>query len=268
MNGERMAATGKWTTASGGRSATRGGTPALSRALLAASRSPGLAVTVAFALLAACSIAIPANEYGLRVVPDLATYKRLAARNPDERLVEVTSIDPTIRLDVRYATANNILHRPLYPVVRVMLRAPAARALVDIQRDLAREGLALKVFDGYRPYRVTKQLWVPLKNPDYVADPAKGSRHNRGAAVDLTLVDLKTGEELAMPTGYDDMSPRAAQAFAELPANVIANRAKLRETMIRHGFDPLPSEWWHFDYHGWERFELMDVPLEELPQSR
>jgi D-alanyl-D-alanine dipeptidase len=265
MNGERMAASGERTTASGGRSATRGVTSALSRALLlAASRSPELAFTVAFALLAACSIAIPSNEYGLRVVPDLATYERLAARNPDERLVEVTAADPTIRLDVRYATANNILHRPLYPVVRVMLRAPAARALVDIQRDLAREGLGLKVFDGYRPYRVTKQLWVPLKNPDYVADPAKGSRHNRGAAVDLTLVDLKSGEELPMPTGYDDMSPRAAQGFADLPANVIANRAKLREVMIRHGFDPLPSEWWHFDFRGWQRFELMDVPLEEL----
>jgi D-alanyl-D-alanine dipeptidase len=267
MNGERMAVAGERETASGERSATRGGTSALSRSLYAATRSPRLALAVAVALLAACSVAIPANEYGLRVVPDLATYERLAARDSDKRLVEVTTADPAIRLDVRYATPDNILHRPLYPVVRVMLRAPAAKALAEVQHDLAQEGLGLKVFDGYRPYRVTKQLWVPLKNPDYVADPAKGSRHNRGAAVDLTLVDLKTGEELRMPTGFDDMSPRAAQAFAELPPNVIANRAKLREVMIRHGFDPLPSEWWHFDYRGWQRFELMDVPLEDLPRT-
>jgi D-alanyl-D-alanine dipeptidase len=217
-------------------------------------------------LACACSINIPPNEYGLRVVPDRATYERLASRNAEKRLVEVTTLDPTIRLDVRYATANNILHRPLYPVVRVFLRAPAARAIADVERELAPMGLGLRIYDGYRPYRVTKQLWEPLKNPDYVADPAKGSRHNRGAAVDLTLVDLRTGEEIAMPTGYDEMTPRAAQSFADLPPDVIANRAKLRDVMTRHGFDPLPSEWWHFDYRGWERFELMDVPLESLPQ--
>ncbi len=256
MNGERHRTGGERETS------------AFYRSQLAATRSPVLAFTVAFALLAACSVAIPANEYGLRVVPDRATYERLAARDPGKRLVEVTTVDATIRLDVRYATANNILHRPLYPVARVLLRAPAARALADVERELAGEGLGLKVFDSYRPYRVTKQLWEPLKNPDYVADPAKGSRHNRGAAIDLTLVDLKTGDEVPMPTGFDEMSPRAAQAFADLPPNVIANRARLRETMIRHGFDPLPSEWWHFDYHGWQRFELMDVPIEELPATQ
>src|SRR3954452_11165892 len=164
-------------------------------------------------LFLACSVAIPANEYGLHVVPDRATYERLAARNVEKRLLAGTGLDPTIRLDVRYATENNILHRPLYPVVRVYLRAPAARALADVQHELAASGLGLKVFDGYRPYRVTRQLWEPLKNPDYVADPAKGSRHNRGAAVDLTLVDLRTGEEIPMPTGYDEMTPRAAQSF-------------------------------------------------------
>jgi D-alanyl-D-alanine dipeptidase len=215
-------------------------------------------------LFAACTVAIPANEYGLRVVPDRTTYERLAGRDLEQRLVEVTSLDPTIRLDVRYATDNNILHRRLYPVVAVFLRDPAAHALAQAQRDLAREGLGLKIFDGYRPYRVTRQLWEPLRNPDYAADPAKGSRHNRGAAVDLTLVRLSDGSELAMPTGYDEMTPRASQSFNDLPAEAIANRAKLREVMERNGFVPLPSEWWHFDYSGWERFPLMDVPLEDL----
>jgi D-alanyl-D-alanine dipeptidase len=107
-------------------------------------------------------------------------------------------------------------------------------------------------------------MWEPIKNPDYVADPKKGSRHNRGAAVDLTLIDLKTGAELPMPTPYDDFTPRAAHAFDELPPDVLANRALLRGLMEKHGFDPLPSEWWHFDFRGWERFDLLDVAFAEL----
>jgi D-alanyl-D-alanine dipeptidase len=169
-----------------------------------------------------------------------------------------------IALDLRYATTNNFMHEKLYPVAKAYLRAPAAQALADVERDLAGEGLGVKVFDAYRPYSVTVKMWEPIKNPDYVADPKKGSRHNRGAAVDLTLIDRKTGKELAMPTGFDDFTPRARNDFNDLPAEAIANRAKLREAMVRHGFDPLPSEWWHFDFRGWERFELMDVPLEAL----
>jgi len=171
---------------------------------------------------------------------------------------------PGVVIDVRYATANNFMHTPLYPVAKVFLRAPAARALRDAQQDLAREGLGLKVFDGYRPYSITERMWEPIRNPDFVADPAQGSRHNRGAAVDLTLVDLQTKSEIAMPTPYDDFTSRARQDFTDLPPDVIANRARLREVMMRHGFDPLPSEWWHFDFRGWRKFELMDLPLQEL----
>jgi D-alanyl-D-alanine dipeptidase len=180
--------------------------------------------------------------------------------DPDQQLVEITDIP----IDVRYATSNNFMHTPLYPFAAVFLRAPAARSLEDVERELAPRGLGLKIFDGYRPYSVTVQMWEPIKNPDFVADPAKGSRHNRGAAVDLTLIDLKSGAELAMPTPYDDFTPRARQDFNDLPPAVIANRALLRDVMTRHGFDPLPSEWWHFDYRGWERFDLLDVPFEAL----
>ncbi|HEV8434723.1 MAG TPA: M15 family metallopeptidase [Thermoanaerobaculia bacterium] len=214
-------------------------------------------------LLAACAASIPPNRYGLRVVPDRATYEKLAARDPEQRLVDVSTI-PGVRIDVRYATTNNFMHEQLYPIAKVYLRAPAARALADVQRDLAAEHLGLKVFDGYRPYSITEKMWEPVKNPDFVADPAKGSRHNRGAAVDLTLVDLATGEEIPMPTPYDDFTPKAFANYADLPPNVIANRAKLHDAMVRHGFDQLPSEWWHFDFHGWERFPLMNVPLESL----
>jgi D-alanyl-D-alanine dipeptidase len=217
-------------------------------------------------LLAACASTptIAPNRYGLRVVPDAAMYQRMAARHANERLVDVGQAVPGIVLDVRYATANNFMKRPLYPVARVFVREPVAAALAAVERDLAPEGLGLKVFDGYRPYRVTEVMWEPYKNPDFVADPAKGSRHNRGAAVDLTLIDLRSGAELEMPTPYDDFTSHARQDFNELPAGVIANRAKLRDVMVRHGFEPLPSEWWHFDFKGWERFPLMNVGLEDL----
>jgi D-alanyl-D-alanine dipeptidase len=107
-------------------------------------------------------------------------------------------------------------------------------------------------------------MWEPIKNPDFVADPSKGSRHNRGAAVDLTLIDLKTGEELKMPSGYDEFTNRARHDFFDAPEVAMRNRDKLRETMTRHGFEPLPSEWWHYDFRSWERFELMNVSLEAL----
>jgi D-alanyl-D-alanine dipeptidase len=107
-------------------------------------------------------------------------------------------------------------------------------------------------------------MWEPIRNPDYVADPAKGSRHNRGCAVDVTLVSLATGEELPMPTPYDDFTPRAHHEFADLPPEAIANRLLLRETMERHGFVALESEWWHYDFRGWEKYELMDVGFKEL----
>lgn len=198
----------------------------------------------------------------LHVVSDRGAYERLAAADPDKRLVNLATL--SVPLDIRYATANNFMKKQLYPIPVAYLRAPAARALHDVQSDLAHEGLGIKVFDAYRPYRVTEAMWEPIKNEDYVANPAKGSRHNRGAAVDVTLIDLTSGEELPMPTAYDDFTPRAAHAFTDLPAEALANRAKLLAVMTKHGFEPLPSEWWHYDFAGWQRFELLDVGLEEL----
>lgn len=214
-------------------------------------------------LFACATVTVPANRYGLRVVPDVATYQRLAAADASKRLVNLADLG--IALDVRYATADNFMKKPLYPVAKSYLRAPAAEALRAVQKELSADGLALKVFDAYRPYAITEMMWEPIRNPDYVADPAKGSRHNRGAAVDVTLIDLRSGAELAMPTPYDDFTTRAHHDFADLPADALANRARLRDVMTRHGFDPLPSEWWHYDFRGWERFELMDVPLTALP---
>jgi D-alanyl-D-alanine dipeptidase len=228
-------------------------------------RAINLAAVFSAVLLFACASAavdVAPNRYGLRVVPDLATYERIAHADPRKRLVDLGALG--IPLDIRYATSANFMKKPLYPVAKAFLRAPAADALVAVQRELAPRGLGIKVHDAYRPYRVTEAMWEPIRNPDFVADPAKGSRHNRGAAVDLTLVDLRTGAEVAMPTPYDDFTERAAHAYMDLPADALANRALLRDVMVKHGFDPLPSEWWHYDFRGWEAFELMDVPLEDL----
>ncbi len=219
-------------------------------------------VFLAFALACASAPAVPLNQYGLAVVPDLATYERLVRADPDKQLLDLESLG--IPLDIRYATENNFMKKQLYPVAKAYLRAPAALALREVQRELAARGIGIKVFDAYRPYRVTEAMWEPIKNPDYVADPAKGSRHNRGAAVDLTLIDLETGHEAAMPTPYDDFTSRAAHAFQDLPEEVLLNREVLREVMVKHGFEPLPTEWWHYDFRGWEKFELMDVPLEAM----
>lgn len=220
----------------------------------------------ALLLLLACASAtsVPKNRHGLEVIAARAVYDATVRTDTDNRLADVSTI-PAIVVDVRYATPDNFMKRPLYPVARAFLRAPAAAALRRAQAELEQQGLGLKVFDAYRPYRVTEQMWELIRNPDYVADPKKGSRHNRGAAVDVTLVDLATGRELPMPTGYDSFEPAAAHAYEDLPEDVRRNRALLRSVMEKHGFDPLPSEWWHYDFRGWEKFHLLDIPLEQLP---
>ena len=235
------------------------------RRVAIASSLAGVLVAAA-AASSGCRPAAPAaNAYGLAVVDSLADYREQVRRDPDKELVDLAVAVPGIALDVRYATAENFLHRPLYPVARALLRRPAARALAAAQAELAPEGLGLLVWDADRPYAVTVDMWEAVGDPDYVADPRKGSRHNRGCAVDVTLVRLATGEALAMPTAHDDFTPRAAADATGLPAEVVANRARLRQVLERHGFVALPSEWWHFDFAGWERFELLDLGLDELP---
>lgn len=145
----------------------------------------------------------------------------------------------------------------------MFLRPATARKLAAVERELRARGLRLKLFDCYRPLAVQRKMWAIVRDDRYVADPAKGSRHNRGAAVDLTL--LRTdGTELAMPTSYDDFSERAYRNFSELPENVLANRALLAGVMTRHGFVGLPAEWWHFDDVGWERYPLLDLDFAKV----
>ena len=185
-------------------------------------------------------------------------------RAPD--LVELTSLDPTIKLDVRYATDRNFVGRAVYPEARAFLQRPAAEALARAHRALAKEGYGLLVFDGYRPWSVTKLFWdlTPRGKRAFVADPKKGSKHNRGCAVDLSLYDLATGREVEMPSAYDDMSPRAHPGYGGGTPEPRARRDLLRATMEHEGFTVEPNEWWHFNYRDWRQWPILDVPFSAI----
>ncbi len=180
---------------------------------------------------------------------------------PDD-FVELVALDPTFVIDIRYATENNFMKKKVYPVAKAYLRREAAEALVRVQARLKPQGLGLKIYDGYRPLSVQKLLWAIKPDDRYVADPKKGSKHNRGAAVDLTLVDLATGAEREMPTGYDDFTERAAPHDEHCTPAARKNRTTLQEAMTAEGFEIIDSEWWHFDYRTWKRFEISDHPIQ------
>jgi zinc D-Ala-D-Ala dipeptidase len=179
-------------------------------------------------------------------------------------LVDVHSVNPHIVLDIRYVTANNFTKQVLYPRPRCFLRKSVAEKLSRAQAELERMGRGLKVFDCYRPLSVQRKMWALVPDERYVADPAKGSRHNRGAAVDVTMV-RRDGTEFDMPTAFDDFSARAHRDYMQLPAPVIQNRALLETVMVRAGFVPLPTEWWHFDAKGWQSFPVLDIDFSQLP---
>ena len=183
-------------------------------------------------------------------------------------LVDITTVDPTIRLDLRYATRDNFTGVALYPAARCLLRRDAAERLARVQRRLQADGFGLLVWDCYRPLAVQERFWALVPDERYVARPQRengrplaGSKHNRGAAVDVTLVDA-AGRPLAMPSGFDDFSERAHRDAANVKPAARANAARLESAMTAEGFQPLPTEWWHFDAPGWQGYELLDVPLE------
>jgi D-alanyl-D-alanine dipeptidase len=179
------------------------------------------------------------------------------------QLVEVATIDSSIVIDLRYATANNVFGKPLYPVAKCALRRDVAERLAKVQKRLRSQGLGLKIWDAYRPLSVQKEMWAMKPDARYVADPRKGSRHNRGAAVDVTLVD-KAGYELAMPTPFDEFSDRASRTSMKGSADAISNRQRLSDAMVAEGFVPLPTEWWHFDSPDSLDYPVVDVPLESI----
>ena len=177
----------------------------------------------------------------------------------DEELVDLEKEIPGIVLDIRYATTNNFTGQKLYPVAKCFLRRAAADKLREVQAELKQSGLGLKLYDGYRPLSVQKKMWEVYPHEGFVANPKRGSRHNRGAAVDLTLIKLSDKSELPMPTPYDDFTEKAHRDYKDLPPEQLQNRALLERVMTEHGFEGLPTEWWHFDFGGWKRYEILDV---------
>ena len=204
------------------------------------------------------------SKYGLKTISSLSDYKQQVSADPRQAIVPLDKYIPGIRLDIRYATSNNIMHRPMYRTAAAFLRLPAAEALKDIQQELKPLGYGLKIYDGYRPYSVTVAFYEAYHDSNFVASPYTGSRHNRGCAVDLTLIDLQTGKELDMPTPYDDFTEKASATYKDLPEHAQKNRKLLQDVMLKHGFVIYPSEWWHFDFEGWKAYPVMDLTFEEL----
>jgi zinc D-Ala-D-Ala dipeptidase len=192
------------------------------------------------------------------------------ANKREADLVELTKLDKTIKLDIRYATANNFVGRPVYPEARAFLQRPAAEAVLRVHRSLKRDGRGLVIYDGYRPWSITKLFWevVSPEQRIYVADPAKGSKHNRGCAVDLAIFDLKTSRAVPMPSGYDEFTERASPNYAGGTAEERANRDLLRRLMEAEGFIVNPNEWWHFDYKDWQEYAIYDISFAEAARQK
>ena len=180
-------------------------------------------------------------------------------------MIDIKKAIPSLRIDLRYATTNNFMHRQLYPSLKTTyLRLAAVNALKKVVIALKDKNLTLKIFDAYRPYAVTEEMWEVVKDNRYAADPAKGSGHNRGTSVDLTLVNLRTGKELNMGTGFDNFSDSAHQDFKSLPAMILQNRSLLKSIMEKYGFVSLDTEWWHFSLPDAKDYELLNIPFNEL----
>ena len=231
-------------------------------------------VALALALSAAADDARPGifRITPLRPVAELRA-EALAQSPPPEpgpfrpvELVELTALDPTIRLDVRYATRDNFLSTPVYTEARAFLQRPAAEALVRAHRALRQQGLGLLIHDAYRPWWVTKVLWdaTPKDKHAFVADPAQGSRHNRGCAVDLTLFQLGDGRAVSMPSLYDEMTERASPSYSGGSTESRRLRDQLRAAMEHEGFSVFESEWWHFDYSSWREYPILNLSFDQV----
>ncbi|MHC4925101.1 MAG: M15 family metallopeptidase [Planctomycetota bacterium] len=205
--------------------------------------------------------------------PDELLEIALAGSPPDEEgdfrpsdLVELVTLDSTIALDIRYASTNNFMGEVFYSAPRAFLQRPAAEALVRAHEWLGELGYGLLIHDGYRPWYVTKMFWdaTPEDLKVFVANPENGSRHNRGAAIDLTLYDLESGEPILMPGGYDEFSPRSFPDYPGGTSRQRWHRELLREAMEAQGFAVYEAEWWHFDHGDWRRYRIGNERFEEL----
>ncbi len=185
-------------------------------------------------------------------------------------LVELTKLDNTIKLDIRYARTDNFVGKVVYCEVRAFMQRPAAEALLRVHQKLKKQGFGLVIFDGYRPWSVTKLFWevTPEDKRKFVANPKTGSKHNRGCAVDLSLFDLRTGKFIEMPTDFDDFTEKASPNYKGGTKEQRKNRDLLRTTMEADGFTVNVNEWWHFDYKDWQDYDIYDIAFSEIVEDK
>lgn len=201
----------------------------------------------------------------LYLIQNSASYYINVKVNPELELVEIKSLNPTIVIDLKYAGSNNFTHQKIYPKsAKAFLVNKAAVTLNKIQQEFYQHGLGLKIYDAYRPYSATKKLWNLVKDERYAANPLKGSGHNRGVAVDLTIINLVTMQELDMGTGFDNFSDSSHHTFKNLSKVVLQNRLLLKTMMEKHGFISLGTEWWHYSLPYPANYPLLDLSFEML----
>ncbi len=208
------------------------------------------------------------NPYNLALLSSLDSLTKLVEKNADQDLVEIKQYVPDVVLDLKYATKDNFLKKKLYKKGYAFVRLPVAKALAQVQAELAVYGVGIKVFDAYRPYSVTRKMFEIRPDTVFLAVPWRGSQHNRGCAVDVTLVDLMSKKEIPMPTPYDDFTEKAHANYTNLPEEQIKDRELLKEVMHKAGFKVYESEWWHFTYKDCQQYGLVDIDLEKLAKSK
>lgn len=198
-------------------------------------------------------------------IASLSEIRQIISADSNQALLSLKSRLPNLITDWKYASYNNFTHQILYQHPEAYLRRQPALALQKVNKELNTIGLGIILFDAYRPYKVTRKMWAIVPDERYAANPAKGSGHNRGAAVDLTLYDLQTGKTLNMGTDFDHFSDTAHHDFISLPEQVLKNRQLLKQTMMKHGFLPLSTEWWHYSWpDAAKNFALMDLSFKQL----
>jgi D-alanyl-D-alanine dipeptidase len=223
-------------------------------------------VTIFFILLVSLAWAQDKQVLGVKPVNGKASFYSMVDRDSLLAMIELKSLIPALQYELRYASSNNFTGQRLYPknTHTTYLRRKPALALAKVAEDLKEKGLGIKIWDAYRPYRTTVRFWKLIHDERFVANPSKGSGHNRGTAVDLTLVDLRTGKELEMPTPFDDFSAAAFHGAKNIDEKRIMNRLLLRTTMEKYGFLPLETEWWHYSWPGSSAYDVLDLSFKAL----
>ena len=222
--------------------------------------------TVYCALIVSMAWAQEKQTIELKPIKDKISFYNMVERDSLQAMIELKSLIPTVQYELRYASKNNFTGQRLYPknTHTTYLRRKPAMALAKVAEELKEKGLGIKIWDAYRPYRTTVRFWELIHDERFVANPSKGSGHNRGTSVDLTLVDLKSGKELEMPTPFDDFSPAAFHGALNIDDFRIRNRALLKSTMEKYGFLPLETEWWHYSWQGASAYDVLDLSFKVL----